>query len=285
MNAELTFAYCYRVLGVAPPCTWRQVQAAYRRQIRRYHPDRCTGDAQARARAAAHSAELNRAYRMLSLHYRRNGVLPLPIPAGTAMVAHPEEQPSTRFPRLHPLLIMAGFAALAGVLWLAAGRQAPPTASLSDPAATPGAASAAPVLPAPRHHFTAGSRVDEVYAIEGVPTRVAGETWYYGPSWIRFAHGRVEAWHSEPEHPLASDPAYPLDYGSGAARRGAGAQARVWGFTIGSSAGSVYAVEGPPDAIRADQWQYGPSRVYFRGGRVTGWYSDPARPLHTVPSP
>jgi len=36
---------------------------------------------------------------------------------------------------------------------------------------------------------------------------------------------------------------------------------------------------GDPTAEHAARWEYGPSWVDFECGKVTGWYSAPARPL------
>ena len=44
---------------------------------------------------------------------------------------------------------------------------------------------------------------DAVRASEGEPTlMVSNERWEYGPSWIRFEHGKVVDWYSSPLYPL-----------------------------------------------------------------------------------
>jgi hypothetical protein len=51
---------------------------------------------------------------------------------------------------------------------------------------------------------------------------------------------------------------------------------------LGMSRDSVIAVEGEPLSTNGPQWDYGPSWVAFRCGRVADWYSSPLRPLRTA---
>ncbi|HYW04938.1 MAG TPA: J domain-containing protein [Gammaproteobacteria bacterium] len=281
MDADPGIARCYRLLGVDPPCSWAEVRRAYRREIRRCHPDRAGRDAPARVRADRQSAEINRAYDVLRRYYRNHGVLPEVAPdrVRSATPAPVRRRSRRRY-------VLAAAAGAATLVWLIHHQPPPSSPRAVVDAATPGPDQRGQPAPRPEiadaPHFGAGSSVGDVFDIEGVPGRVIGDTWYYGPSWVRFSHGEVIAWHSEPQHPLQSDPAYPLDYGDAPTRRGRLVHARHWGFTVGSSAAEVYAVQGPPDVKRDGQWRYGASRVYFHDGRVTGWYSDPARPLRTT---
>jgi hypothetical protein len=48
---------------------------------------------------------------------------------------------------------------------------------------------------------------------------------------------------------------------------------------LGSTLAEVEALLGPPLLRSEDAWEYGPSHVRFEGGRVSGWYSSPLRPL------
>lgn len=48
---------------------------------------------------------------------------------------------------------------------------------------------------------------------------------------------------------------------------------------LGSSKDEVLAILGRPAYARDDMWEYGPSRVEFEGGRISGWYSSPLAPL------
>lgn len=48
---------------------------------------------------------------------------------------------------------------------------------------------------------------------------------------------------------------------------------------LGSSEEEVLAILGRPAYARNDVWEYGPSRIEFEAGRVSGWYSSPLAPL------
>ncbi|MFK2874606.1 J domain-containing protein [Dyella lipolytica] len=60
-------------------------------------------------------------------------------------------------------------------------------------------------------------------------------------------------------------------------------------LTLGMSPENVHAIEGDPDLIEDDRWEYGPSWVRFEHGQVVDWYSSPLHPLEvsvdTPPSP
>jgi hypothetical protein len=48
---------------------------------------------------------------------------------------------------------------------------------------------------------------------------------------------------------------------------------------IGSSEAQVERMMGTPMISDPELWEYGPSHVRFKRGRVTGWYSSPLKPL------
>lgn len=130
---------------------------------------------------------------------------------------------------------------------------------LHDGAAQPRATGAS-------HHFTIGSTLGEVFAIHGPPSHVEGDIWHYGNSRIQFANGVVVGWSSDPASPLRAqgDPVK-----NETAER----------FTVGSTKAEVRVIEGAPLFESERVWDYGVSKVYFEGGRVTHWQSSPLRPL------
>ncbi len=50
-------------------------------------------------------------------------------------------------------------------------------------------------------------------------------------------------------------------------------------FTIGSSLGEVYTIQGVPTKTENDIWFYGKSKVYFVSGKVLRWEESPDNPL------
>jgi len=52
-------------------------------------------------------------------------------------------------------------------------------------------------------------------------------------------------------------------------------------FTVGSSLGKVYAVQGVPTLTKDGVWYYGKSKIFFKDGAVSRWEEDPDNPLKT----
>jgi len=56
-------------------------------------------------------------------------------------------------------------------------------------------------------------------------------------------------------------------------------------FTVGTSLGEVYAIQGVPTKTENDVWYYGQSKIYFSKGKVARWEEDPASPLRASINP
>lgn len=50
---------------------------------------------------------------------------------------------------------------------------------------------------------------------------------------------------------------------------------------LGMESAKVLAIQGPPDRIYYDRWDYGPSWIKFHNGKVVDWYSSPLRRLRS----
>lgn len=55
--------------------------------------------------------------------------------------------------------------------------------------------------------------------------------------------------------------------------------AMTFGVRIGDGPERVKAILGAPLIVGGDVWEYGPSHVIFRDGRVVDWYSSPLQPI------
>lgn len=53
---------------------------------------------------------------------------------------------------------------------------------------------------------------------------------------------------------------------------------------LGMSSAQVREIEGDPEAVHDDLWEYGPSWISFQNGRVIDWRSSPLRSLRTLES-
>jgi len=112
-------------------------------------------------------------------------------------------------------------------------------------------------------YFTKGSTINEVLAVEGTPSSIIGDTYFFGMSSVSFSSGRVVGWQSSPYNRLKVS----LPSRSQSSNPGV--------FKQGSTVDEVLAVEGTPSAIIGDTYFWGMSSVYFSSGRVVGWQSSP----------
>ncbi|SPF32409.1 hypothetical protein SBDP1_1040047 [Syntrophobacter sp. SbD1] len=106
-------------------------------------------------------------------------------------------------------------------------------------------------------HITIGSGKEEVLLVQGTPTRVEGNRWFYGFAELVFKNGRVAEYDNYfgalkmrilPSTPSGSEP--PPN------------------FTIGSTPDEVLAVQGTPTAIHGNRWSFDFSSVLFQNGKV-----------------
>ncbi len=107
-------------------------------------------------------------------------------------------------------------------------------------------------------HITIGSSEEEVLLVQGTPTRVEGNKWFYGFAEIRFNNGRV----AEYDNYFGTLKIQVLP----AALSSAG-KARSY-FTIGSTPDEVLKIQGTPTSIQGNRWSFNFSVVSFRDGKV-----------------
>jgi hypothetical protein len=288
----IDFSNCYSVLGVTPHTDWDGVRARYKRLIGQWHPDRFSAGAADILIAEEHSKQITLAYQALEKYRRDHGVLPPMAPpvsieraqepkrdSGQASErAHSENRAETRRPdrdlvKRNPnrqRFVVITLSILIGALYFVLRSHVSSHDDRPAYATPPTAATRAP----PRENSDRESRtisvdstLGEVYAIQGVPTRTMGDTWYYGESQILFSsQGKVISWIEEPGYPLQI-PHYqaPRSYGEH--------------FDVGSTKAQVRAIQGAPVTETDAVWEYPPSRVYFDQGRVVRWDESPMQPL------
>lgn len=127
-------------------------------------------------------------------------------------------------------------------------------------------------LPSPqrsvsRNYFTIGSSKEEVLAFQGSPTKILGETWYYGYSSIDFYNGKVKSYSNisgnlRVQILPATDSTPSRNY-----------------FTVGSTKDEVASLQGTPTKIIGETWYYGYSSVDFYNSKVKS-YSNISNNLH-----
>ncbi len=112
------------------------------------------------------------------------------------------------------------------------------------------------VVSAPAY-LSIGSTEDDVLRVQGTPTRVEQDKWFYGFSEIKFKDGRICDYNNyfgnlklrlQPAGESGSQKAY---------------------FTIGSSPDEVIAAQGTPTSVQGSVWAYDFAYVFFRDGKVS----------------
>ncbi len=295
----------YQHLEIAPGCTWQEVRRAYKRLVKRWHPDHFHNDARAQFLANEKIKEINCAFDLLSVHYRTHGVLPditKTFESSLLGSAHssysPSDRPSRSTAAMHGdapsahnsdasnikqksrynIFVRAALIALTlwlgYALWHVPQRAKDPTSAsntLLNPATAPDNASNAQAqIAQDTTYFTYGSTVGEVYAVQGTPSQTIDNVWHYGKSKIYFNDGKVTLWEDDPSSPLRAK----LD-----GMRSAPTPAPPSTFSVGSTKAEVRAIQGKPLMEWNGMWEYGLSKVYFDGDRVRSWYDSPLNPL------
>lgn len=115
--------------------------------------------------------------------------------------------------------------------------------------------------------FSLGSSIDQVLCVQGTPSKVDGNRWYYGLDMIRFKHHEVvEYSNSSGNLKVQLGPKPETASGRGP-------------FRIGSNKNEVLSIQDTPMAVRNNTWYYRYSDIQFSHDRVR-WVNDPAGQLH-----
>lgn len=297
MNEQ--FIRSYSTLELQPGASWDELRSAYRSLVKTWHPDRFRLEGE-RRRAEEKTKEITRAYKTLADYYRKHGQTPVDADAPLPEAARPSadhapdkqvvvETDGVDSPagqntnsrdtntdkhtvRLKPLVAVIA-AALLLYLWQL---DAPPDsgsstdASPENPAIEIQPALIGSVTPQPvEKFFTRGTKIGDVYSIQGIPSKTENGIWHYGKSKVIFIDGAVSHWQIHPDNPLKAslgiEPT-PLTKKH---------------FTRGSTKAEVTALHGTPWRQTEYEWGYGPSRIFFSDGMVTGWQESPLHPLKT----
>ena len=294
------YAKNYRILGIQPGVSWKQLRQAYKKLVNTWHPDRFQQVSHQKKLAEEKTKEITQSYKELVEYYKEFGALPLVTQTAKIISTeektssqktyyarpgseNPNEEPAVavdtivRAQQNHPkpLTRVIAAVALAGVAYFV-WHFMPGETNANRPTSEKPADQATDKQQneAPNHrttdddkYFTFGMSPGEVYAIQGIPTRTEQDVWYYGSSKIYFAEGKVQRWEESPDNPLRVT-IKPVTEEMGTKF-----------FRKGSSKKEVLAVQGAPGRDTGGVWDYGASRVYFDNDRVKGWDESPLDPL------
>lgn len=247
------FTKIYSILGVFQDDGWEVIRAAYKKQIKRWHPDRFQDPAQQRI-AEEKSKEINHAYQKLSDYYEKFGALPPDYGTETTPVeTYPEtenyensyphgfEPAQPAQPVTHrsyiPVIVLGITIALGYSLWEPAFLDQ--TENLNEHSEV-------------RLDGDIPLNLDEP---ENIPPQ--NRTIY-----------------------TARSSNIPENYKTAFDVENAVPAKQLTLIKKGSSKGDVLIVQGPPERQTETAWDYGASRIYFQGEHVSGWYENPTNPLN-----
>ncbi len=248
----------YSILGVFQDDDWETIRNAYKRQIRRWHPDRFQ-DAGQRKIAEDRCKEINLAYQALDNYYRQAGALPPEYPAtheSPVPAAEPGPEHTSR-PAPESVTIDSsqdthvntrghtnrGYTAiLVIVVAVAVGYV------LSVPLPTEHPDAIEQPLPEPIASVAGNSAMHSHIGRDG-DTKEPHADW------------------NENETDAAHETA------------ALAASGRLPYITRGSTKQEVLAIQGRPLRETDTAWDYGLSRINFQNGKVVDWYENPMNPL------
>lgn len=292
----------YSALGIRPGSDWDEIRGAYRSLVKKWHPDRFQQDSKNRKIAEEKTMEITRAYKTLAVYYRAHGSTPSNPPSPTSFAgpleatmpsehagrsATTDNTPANIGQTDNPAPILAEatwwkplftlpISALLLYIWIwlpdePADRNHD-TGALSKSAVQaanqPAVGNKVASRPADRV-FTLGTKLGEVYAIQGIPSKTEQGVWHYGKSRVYFVNGGVSHWDSHPENPLQAS----IDVDPIISEKSF--------FGLGSTKDEVRALQGGPWLQTEREWTYGSSRVFFNDEVVTGWEESSPNPLKT----
>lgn len=288
----------YRILGIQPGASWKQLRQAYKKLVNVWHPDRFQQNVRQKKQAEEKTKEITQSYKELADYYKKFGALPLPLeeqlppviedrgrhvtpaegpPADIKFHEPASVAPSARTPKFQlskrRARVLAALALLGSIYFIwqivpwSPQEYHHSTEVNDDPEPNSGhEESSSGEIPAEKY-FRIGSSLGEVYAIQGVPTKTENDVWYYGNSKVYFAKGKVFHWDENTDNPLQVDIFPGLE------------KANTGFFGRGSTKDEVLVAQGKPDRDAGSVWDYGLSRVYFEKDRVTGWHEAQYNPL------
>lgn len=258
--AMTNYKKSYSILGVFQDDDWETVRNAYKRQIRRWHPDRFQ-DADQRKIAEDRCKEINLAYQALDNYYRQAGALPpewpvtheTPAPAGEPRSEQttppaPESVTIDLFQDTHTGTRGHASRRYTAILVIVAAAVIGYVLSVPLPTEHPNALEQP--LPGPiETDSVAGNSAMYSHLGKDGETKAAHEQWDENE---KGATHEISA--------LATSGRLPY-------------------ITRGSTKQEVLAIQGRPLRETDTAWDYGLSRINFQNGKVVDWYENPMNPL------
>lgn len=241
----MNYSRCYEMLGLAPGCSWEELQGGYRRQVQKWHPDRYGDEPERQSLAAQRMLSINEAFGILAQYYRQFGSLPGGPPPPVVEATDAGES------------------------------------LVTDTAAAGPAAEGSASTPAVTHHplwdFDLPMRPDDRFpVVHRRHDSLSAVPWIFlfalfGLGYLVLAHLIENGMSHDLARSLPTAAPVPASTQEHAAGKSV--------FSYGDTPGRVFEIQGVPTRTSGDLWFYGESEVYFENGVVASWRNAPSHPL------
>ena len=262
----------YEILGLTPDAPIEARKQAYKDLVKVWHPDRFAHDPRLQQKAQEKLQEINEAYEKLKS--LKNGE--------ARMTSRTKEDRTSLFKKQHPsytsftekvrsrkkpkrnmlvwiwmFILFIGFSVVLSQISNRLEHVQPQHRDASSSQSS----SSSSLIPDRKTYFTIGSMKNEVQEIQGTPSRIIGDTWFYRASQVTFSDDRVVGYSNNSENlRMRLLPATDVTH------------IRTKGyFTIGSTRDEVLALQGTPSGIIGNIWLYGLSQIIFYNEKVVSY--------------
>lgn len=228
---NLSFFECYQILEVSEHCDWSTLRKKYKTLIQKTHPDRFPENSAEHSAAEQKIRLYNSAYKVISDYYQANKKLPKVINKETEIKQDSQNQRKKRNPVNHQysihkkkikptkkikrkILISTSLSVVIYIIFQYSFTPNPEQpVSTEEKTPNPDKLKPKSFQPEIKEHliggnssnqryFTIGASIGEVILIQGEPTHIDQDTWYYGLSSITFTNGLVSDWIRHPSNSL-----------------------------------------------------------------------------------
>lgn len=302
-NPRYSYEDCFALLEVSPEVTWSELRRAYRRQLQKWHPDKIQYNHIDAKTAENKFNAIQTAYDILEKYYLVHQTLPN-INVYTNLEPTPNNKkhddnlsqydfrPRDRtvssgrdskgiFPTAFFMLfglVVAVYYIVSDLYQESSDPQNTLTASNESQFKTIEKSSESPHpiqsnTSQIKRTFSYGASMAEVREIQGPPSYINENVWYYGKSYIIFSNGIVANWF---QHEL-----FPLNISQTAhGTSNLHSLTKHKKITVGLTKSEVRAIQGEPMQDLVDVWVYGNSKIFFKNDRVVSWINSTLDPLN-----
>lgn len=222
---SVNYRHCYQILDLPPGSSREELRCNYKKLAQHCHPDRYQQDYEKKQDAEKKLRQLNTAYQAISDYYAKHGKMPLSTKKlhESRHYSGPEHnnrisQKNTPIPQSiegtsrnqNWLIIAVVFSFLSILIYilLLSSHDTNGSAKLR----AHNKADDKLVRPSNSATFRYADSQKKVLEVQGYPTRIKGNSWYYNDSRVDFVNQHVVNWYSSEQTPLHTSGGLPQDY-------------------------------------------------------------------------